>query len=140
MFLMFLIYSLVCLSSIHHHIKEQCEPLPTDVMLLPDHCQHTCSYRMTAAAAVVQVEVHINFRNERTIDWCTKEGIHVTAYAPLSSPQTMSSQKKSVPNLLEVSHVCTSCDLLLLVPWHYCRTIKLFYCINIVIFMSLVCI
>lgn len=66
---------------------------------------------MTEAAAILQVEVHVNFRNERTIDWCKKEGIHVTAYAPLSSPQTMSSQKKSVPNLLEVSHVCTSCDL-----------------------------
>lgn len=78
---------------------------------------------MTEAAAVLQVEVHVNFRNERTIDWCKKEGIHVTAYAPLSSPQTMSAQKKSVPNLLEVSHVCTSrCDLLLLVPWRCCRT------------------
>ena len=61
---------------------------------------------MSKNAAMLQVEVHPNFRNDRTIDWCKQEGIHVTAYAPLSSPQTMSSQKKSVPNLLEVSHLC----------------------------------
>jgi len=50
----------------------------------------------------MQVEVHCHFRNERVIAWCKKEGIHVTAYAPLSSPQTMSSMKKTVPNLLQV--------------------------------------
>ncbi|DBA71946.1 hypothetical protein WJX79_005585 [Trebouxia sp. C0005] len=58
--------------------------------------------------AVNQVEVHCHFRNERVIAWCKKEGIHVTAYAPLSSPQTMSSMKKTVPNLLqdaEVAHI-----------------------------------
>ncbi|KAL3138766.1 hypothetical protein ABBQ32_005611 [Trebouxia sp. C0010 RCD-2024] len=55
--------------------------------------------------AVNQVEVHLNFRNDRTIDWCKQHGIHVTAYAPLSSPQTMSSQKKSVPNLLKDAEV-----------------------------------
>ena len=55
----------------------------------------------------MQVEVHCHFRNERVIDWCKKESIHVTAYAPLSSPQTMSSQNKTVPNLLKVwgSHI-----------------------------------
>ncbi|DBA83612.1 TPA: hypothetical protein ACH3X1_006179 [Trebouxia sp. C0004] len=51
--------------------------------------------------AVNQVEVHCHFRNERVIAWCKKEGIHVTAYAPLSSPQTMTSMKKTVPNLLQ---------------------------------------
>ena len=70
-------------------------------------CQHTGESKLSKVAAMSQVEVHPNFRNERTIDWCNQEGIHVTAYAPLSSPQTMSSQKKSVPNLLKVSHICT---------------------------------
>lgn len=57
---------------------------------------------MSHRAALLQVEVHPHFRNERLLKWCKEEGIHVTAYAPLSSPQTMASQKKSVPNLLKV--------------------------------------
>ena len=79
---------------------------------------------MSNNAAMLQVEVHPNFRNERTIDWCKQEGIHVTAYAPLSSPQTMSSQKKSVPNLLEVSHVCHHQHVGMQAyvwPWQCCR-------------------
>jgi len=35
----------------------------------------------------------------------------VTAYAPLSSPQTMSSMKKTVPNLLQVIHQHRLCGL-----------------------------
>ena len=50
----------------------------------------------------VQVEVHCHWRNDRTIDWCRDAGIHVTAYAPLSSPQTMHQEGKDVPNLLKV--------------------------------------
>ncbi|KAL0043687.1 hypothetical protein WJX82_010965 [Trebouxia sp. C0006] len=50
--------------------------------------------------AVKQVEVHCHWRNDRTVDWCKKEGIHVTACAPLSSPQTMSLEHKDIPNLL----------------------------------------
>lgn len=50
----------------------------------------------------VQVEVHCHFRNQRVIDWCKQEGIHVTAYAPLSSPSTVSKMGKDLPNLLKV--------------------------------------
>lgn len=58
---------------------------------------------MTARpGALLQVEVHCHWRNDRTIDWCKQEGIHVTAYAPLSSPQTMRKEGKDVPNLLKV--------------------------------------
>lgn len=48
------------------------------------------------------MEVHCHWRNDRTIDWCKQEGVHVTAYAPLSSPQTMRKEGKDVPNLLKV--------------------------------------
>lgn len=59
----------------------------------------------TIRPAVNQVEVHCHWRNDRTIEWCKNEGIHVTAYAPLSSPQTMSLEKKDVPNLLKDKQV-----------------------------------
>lgn len=51
--------------------------------------------------AVNQVEVHPHFRNDRLLEWHQKQGIHVTAYAPLSSPGTMASAGKKVPNLLK---------------------------------------
>ena len=50
-----------------------------------------------------QVEVHCHFRNQPVIDWCKQEGIHVTAYAPLSSPSTVSKMGKDLPNLLKVN-------------------------------------
>jgi len=56
----------------------------------------------------VQVEVHCHWRNDRTVEWCKKEGIHVTAYAPLSSPQTMSLEHKDVPNLLKVKCIAVN--------------------------------
>ncbi|DBA97028.1 TPA: hypothetical protein ACH3X3_012909 [Trebouxia sp. C0006] len=58
--------------------------------------------------AVKQVEVHCHWRNDRTVDWCKKEGIHVTACAPLSSPQTMSLEHKDIPNLLTVTCVAVN--------------------------------
>lgn len=47
--------------------------------------------------------MHPHFRNERLRQWCTEQNIHVTAYGPLSSPGTMLSMGKSLPNLMRVS-------------------------------------
>eukprot|EP00891_Asterochloris_glomerata_P001644 jgi/Astpho2/1644/e_gw1.00032.82.1_t len=54
---------------------------------------------------VNQVEVHPHFRNERLRQWCTEQNIHVTAYGPLSSPGTMLSMGKSLPNLMRVKGI-----------------------------------
>ncbi|KAL3133790.1 hypothetical protein ABBQ32_008269 [Trebouxia sp. C0010 RCD-2024] len=51
--------------------------------------------------AVNQVEMHAHWRNDRLLKWCDQQGIHVSAYAPLSSPVTMASMEKDVPNLME---------------------------------------
>ena len=67
------------------------------------HSQNKQSVSISARPGCVQVEVHCHWRNDRTIDWCKQEGIHVTAYAPLSSPQTMKKEGKDVPNLLKVT-------------------------------------
>lgn len=48
--------------------------------------------------------MHAHWRNDRLLKWCNQQGIHVSAYAPLSSPQTMEGMGKDVPNLMEVSH------------------------------------
>ena len=56
----------------------------------------------------VQVEVHPHFRNERLRQWCMEQNIHVTAYGPLSSPGTMLSMGKSLPNLMRVSMLGTN--------------------------------
>ena len=50
---------------------------------------------------MLQVEVHCHFKNDRVVQWCEQAGIHVTAYAPLSSPQSMANS--NVPNLLLVT-------------------------------------
>lgn len=52
----------------------------------------------------VQVEMHAHWRNDRLLKWCNQQGIHVSAYGPLSSPQTMEGMGKDVPNLMEVSY------------------------------------
>ncbi|DBA75126.1 TPA: hypothetical protein ACH3X1_010448 [Trebouxia sp. C0004] len=51
--------------------------------------------------AVNQVEMHAHWRNDRLLKWCNQQGIHVSAYGPLSSPQTMQAMGKDVPNLME---------------------------------------
>jgi diketogulonate reductase-like aldo/keto reductase len=49
--------------------------------------------------AVNQVEVHPYFRNQEMIDYCAKEGIHVTAYSSLGTPSSAGHLvKKSAPN------------------------------------------
>lgn len=58
--------------------------------------------RMDIVAKHVQVEMHAHWRNDRVLKWCNQQGIHVSAYAPLSSPSTMANMEKDVPNLMQV--------------------------------------
>ena len=54
--------------------------------------------------AVNQVEVHPYFRNQALIDYCAKEGVHVTAYSSLGTPSSAGHLvKKSAPNPAHVS-------------------------------------
>lgn len=69
------------------------------------------SVSITIRPGCAQVEVHCHWRNDRTVDWCKQEGIHVTAYAPLSSPQTMRKEGKDVPNLLKVLYLFSQLQL-----------------------------
>ena len=50
----------------------------------------------------MQVEVHPHWRNQRSIEYGRGKGMHTVAYAPLSSPTTMATMKRHVPNLLKV--------------------------------------
>ena len=65
--------------------------------------------------AVNQVEVHPYFRNQALIDYCAKEGVHVTAYSSLGTPSSAGHLvKKSAPNPAHVSGSGLACDPLLL--------------------------
>lgn len=46
--------------------------------------------------------MHAHWKNDRLLKWCNQQGIHVSAYGPLSSPATMASMEKDVPNEMEV--------------------------------------
>jgi len=50
--------------------------------------------------SVCQVEVHPYFRNDALISWCRDNHIHVTAYAPLGSPDSESIFPRKVPAVL----------------------------------------
>lgn len=51
--------------------------------------------------------MHAYWRNDRVFEWCKQQGIHVTAYGPLSSPGMAASMDKDHLNLLEVGlHNC----------------------------------
>ncbi|CAL5229701.1 g13073 [Coccomyxa viridis] len=45
--------------------------------------------------AVHQIEVHPMWSNQYNLDFCHKEGIHVTAYSPLGSPDSAEMMKRS---------------------------------------------
>ena len=51
--------------------------------------------------------MHPYWRNDRVFKWCNQQGIHVTAYGPLSSPQMADSMDKDHLNLIEVSQHMT---------------------------------
>ena len=57
---------------------------------------------------LLQIDVHPRWRNDRVVDWCMKNKIHVTAYAPMSSPGVVASKGKDIPNLLKVGVVHAS--------------------------------
>ena len=53
-----------------------------------------------------QVEMHAHWNNDRLLKSCNQQALHVSAYAPLSSPQTMEGMgklDKEVPNEMQVA-------------------------------------
>lgn len=64
---------------------------------------HAWFQKVRVPVSVNQVESHPQFRNDHVVEACTAKGIHVTAYAPLSSPGQMESMgiADKVPNLLQ---------------------------------------
>ena len=56
----------------------------------------------TIRPAVCQVEAHPYHRNDALVAWCKAQGIHVTAFSPLGSPDSASIFPRALPlNLLE---------------------------------------
>ncbi|KAK9813466.1 hypothetical protein WJX73_000483 [Symbiochloris irregularis] len=82
--------------------------------------------------SVNQVEVHPYFRNDRVYKYCRDHDIHVTAYAPMSSPATMKSQGNDVPNLLagydetieEIAKRTGHTTSQVMLAWHIARGIS----------------
>ena len=76
---------------------------------------HSLGLLLQVRPAVNQVEVHPYFRNQALIDYCAKEGVHVTAYSSLGTPSSAGHLvKKSAPNPSHVSGSELDCDPLLL--------------------------
>lgn len=55
----------------------------------------------TARSSLLQVEAHPYFRNERLLQFCAQQGVHVTAYSPLGSPDSAGMFKRQAPALLQ---------------------------------------
>ncbi|KAK9812757.1 hypothetical protein WJX72_003137 [[Myrmecia] bisecta] len=51
--------------------------------------------------SVCQVEIHPYHRNDQLIAWCRSQGVHVTAYSPLGSPDSATMFKREAPVLLQ---------------------------------------
>ncbi len=48
------------------------------------------------------MEAHPYFRNEDLLAWCQKQGIHMTCYSPLGTPNTASYFNRQAPEVLKV--------------------------------------
>jgi hypothetical protein len=46
------------------------------------------------------VEAHPYWRNQALLDYCRRQGVHVTAYSPLGSPDSAAVFNKPVPQLM----------------------------------------
>jgi len=69
---------------------------------LQPSCQRDVAGRSDdATLLLMQVESHPYFRNDALRRWCTSEGVHVTAYSPLGSPDSAAMFKRSTRALLE---------------------------------------
>lgn len=60
--------------------------------------------------AVCQVEVHPYNRNDGLIRWCKGQGIHVTAYSPLGSPDSAKMFQRTGAVLMENETVLSVAD------------------------------
>ena len=104
-----------CLSSCCspcEHLGSCCAPqqLPKGLSIL-----QSLGLLLQVRPAVNQVEVHPYFRNQALIDYCAKEGVHVTAYSSLGTPSSAGHLvKKSAPNPSHVSGSGLDCDPFLL--------------------------
>ncbi len=65
-------------------------------VLLASRCQSPASH----TPLFLQVEVHPYHRNERLLAFCAQNNIHVTAYAPLGSPDSASIFPRKKPLVL----------------------------------------
>ncbi|GAB4813893.1 hypothetical protein N2152v2_000939 [Parachlorella kessleri] len=57
--------------------------------------------KSTIRPSVNQVEAHPYFRNEVLLAWCQEQGIHMTCYSPLGTPNTASYFNRQAPEVLK---------------------------------------
>lgn len=68
----------------------------------PRYQQPVQPHCLKPEALVLQVEGHPYFRNSRLLRWCLSQGIHVTGYSPLGSPDSAALLKRQhSPSLLK---------------------------------------
>jgi hypothetical protein len=70
--------------------------------LRPDPSAQSAATPLAAAprAPCLQVEAHPYWRNQALLDYCRRQGVHVTAYSPLGSPDSASIMKRRHTPLL----------------------------------------